>query len=305
MATPVPAVDRAAAVMTYLSERQFSAHSLTEIARGAGINKATCSAILTALAAHALVERDDDRRYSLGPQLLRLAHAYREQFRAFILGREEICRLSIDVGLSCSATVVDKGQLVTLDIFGDTSPGYMPHRIGRIVPFTPPHGTIFKAWSSPEEIDIWLAEVERQGGGQAEQLKASVSAIRARGYSLGSEHDFDVELDRALKFLEQVGVDADGVSVASLVAAKFRDYRAAGVTEDSEDAYFNFVLGPVFGHDGSVVMSVNLFGGPGQIRRRDLDTLGPRLLATAQKITEMVGGVHPLDLAAISSGTPL
>jgi DNA-binding IclR family transcriptional regulator len=303
MATAVPAVDRAASILAYLKERQFDAHSLSDIAHGTGIHKATCAAILTALANHKLVSRDGDTlRYTLGPELIGLAQAYREQHRAFTIGRAEMYRLAIDVGLSCSATVVDGSDLVTVDIFGDTRPSHMPHRIGRIVPFTPPNGTVFKAWSSPEEVELWLDEAERQGGGDRDKLLAAVGAIRARGYSLGSEHDFHVELDRALKYLSEHGGEANRASVAAVVADRIRRFQDAGIDPNSDEAYYTFLLGPVFDHDGRVVMSVNLFGDPGDIRARDLKRLGPRLLETTDAITRMVGGVRPPDFAAQHGG---
>src|ERR1700722_14161995 len=101
MPTAVPAVDRASAVLRFLAGRPDEAIALSDVARETGVHKATCASILTVLTEQGLVTRDDRRRYSLGPELLRLGHAYTQRFPAFIAGRRELLKLSERLGLSC------------------------------------------------------------------------------------------------------------------------------------------------------------------------------------------------------------
>jgi DNA-binding IclR family transcriptional regulator len=157
-------------------------------------------------------------------------------------------------------------------------------------------GTIFKAWGTPEEIDDWLDRMAKQFDGDRASQLAAISSIRARGYSLGSEQDFNFELEDALRRLNRQDSDRRALEVAMMVANKIRNYKDA-TFDDSDHEPVNYLVGPVFDRRGRVVMSVNLFGKPKQITRRDLPRLGPELLATTEKITALIGGIHSADVA--------
>lgn len=77
-ARPVAAVDRALAVL-----RVFADHgrpALADIARGTGLYKSTVLRLLDSLVGAGFVQRHDDGRYRLGPQIPRLAVAYEAAF---------------------------------------------------------------------------------------------------------------------------------------------------------------------------------------------------------------------------------
>jgi IclR family acetate operon transcriptional repressor len=74
-AASVPAVERAAGILLALGNGGRDA-SLTELARGLGMNKSTAHNILETLARHGFVSRDGvTRKYRLGPALPVLGHA--------------------------------------------------------------------------------------------------------------------------------------------------------------------------------------------------------------------------------------
>lgn len=293
MATAVPAIDRAVAVLSFLRKRPFEGFTLSDIARETGVHKATCAAILTTMANHGMVSKSEPRKYTLGPELVGLSQAYRERYPAYTIGRSEIWNLAERTGVSCSAAVVDGDEVVILDIVGDTQPAHLASRIGLRVPLVPPNGTIFKAWGTADELNPWLDAMIRDFGGDRGQHVSAISAIRARGFSLGSEHDLHVELDEALRRLASVAGDPAGIEVAMMLVDKIRNYQGFGSRPGADDEPVNYLGGPVFGRDMRVVMSVNLFGRPGQIRRADVSKLGNELLATTTKITDMIGGVRP------------
>lgn len=75
---PVAAVDRALAVLGAIAD--LGRPSLADIARHSGLYKSTVLRLLDSLAGAGFVQRHDDGRYRLGPQIPRLAAAYEASF---------------------------------------------------------------------------------------------------------------------------------------------------------------------------------------------------------------------------------
>src|SRR6187200_249585 len=72
----VPAVDRAARTLRLLATRP-EGRGLSDLARDLDISKASLREILLTLGRYGLVERDADLRFTLGPEVSRLAGAPR------------------------------------------------------------------------------------------------------------------------------------------------------------------------------------------------------------------------------------
>jgi DNA-binding IclR family transcriptional regulator len=296
MATPVPAVDRATAILAFLAQRPQEPQSLSDTARATDIHKATCAAILSALANHDFVTRTADRRYALGPVLVALAHGYAERFPGTQLARHEIHRLSAELKLSASYCVLDGEEMVILDIAGNQKPEHVATRIGKRFPLVPPLGTIFKVWGTPDEIQAWMTRMEKEFEIPVDQQLEVISKIRSQGYSLSGEQDFHVELDAALRRIERSDSDSDvrGVTVAMMLADKIRQMRSInGGDEADQDGPVNYIVAPVFGPYHDVIACMNLFGDPGQIRRRDVPELAKHLLDAAGHVSASIHGSPP------------
>lgn len=76
----IAAVDRACRVLQAL-ERASDGTRLTDLARDTGLALATLSRLLASLEHAGLARRGPDKRYALGPALLRLGNAYRRSLR--------------------------------------------------------------------------------------------------------------------------------------------------------------------------------------------------------------------------------
>ena len=77
----VPAVDRAARTLQILATRP-EGRALSDLARDLDVSKASLREILLTLGRHGLVERDADLRFTLGPEVQRLADAPRRDLVA-------------------------------------------------------------------------------------------------------------------------------------------------------------------------------------------------------------------------------
>jgi DNA-binding IclR family transcriptional regulator len=294
MPTAVPALDRTMQILEVLRRHTSEPLTLSDIARATGIHKATVSSTLTTMASYDLVRRDDALRYSIGGGFVRLGHAFARQYPQFVHGREEIVRLVASTGLSCAAIARDGEDLVVLDMLGNSQPAHLYMRIGTRVPLVPPVGTIFKAWAKPDEMDAWIAAMQAEFGGERSEYLSAVTTLRARGFSLGGEHDFHLDLESALRRATRDQPD-DGrvLEVAMIVADKIRN-----LPDLEDDATpVNSVIGPVFGPDGQVAMSLNLYGDLGSLRHRDLPAVVPALLETCARATQRAGGRLPAGFA--------
>lgn len=289
MATAVPALDRTMQILEFLRQNASDRYTLSDISRATGIHKATCASTLNTLASYEMVHRDESRRYSVGNRFVGLSHAYASQYPAFVLGREEVVRLVARTELSCAMIVRDGADLVILDMLGNTQPAHLHMRIGMRVPLVPPVGTIFKAWSPTEELDAWIDQMHEQFGGEPADYLGAVTGLRARGFSLGGEHDIHLELESALRQVASAPSDTRVVEVAMIVADKIRNYSSAS----NGDEPVNSVIGPVFDPNGQVTMTLNLFGQLGAIRSRHLEKIAQPLLESCARITEKAGGRLP------------
>jgi DNA-binding IclR family transcriptional regulator len=288
MPTAVPALDRTVQILDLLSDRPLEPMTLSDIARATGIHKATCASMLNTLETYRMVHRDESRRYTIGSRFVALGNAYGRRYPGFVQGREELVKLAARTELSCAVIVREGEDLVILDMLGNSQPAHLQMRTGQRVPLVPPVGTIFKAWAGPDELADWIDRMQAGFGGERDAYLGAVSALRARGFSLGGEHDLQLQLDEVSRAAARQADDRV-LEVALIVADKIRNYSTAV----DGDEPVNSVIGPVFGPDGQVVMTVNLYGTLGSVRQRDLAGITPALLETCVRVTQLAGGRLP------------
>ncbi|MCY3577746.1 MAG: helix-turn-helix domain-containing protein, partial [bacterium] len=101
----VAAIERAVDVL-FLFSRSPSTLGVTEISRELGVSKAVVHRILTSLCEPGLLTVDpDSRRYALGPAVLELAAAYRDQLDVRELALDEMRRLSAETDETATLSV--------------------------------------------------------------------------------------------------------------------------------------------------------------------------------------------------------
>ncbi len=183
---PAPAVLRAMQVLEFLYRDHAAAPTMSEIARRTGLSKATCHSVLLALSEGGYVRRDPKSLvYSLGPGLISLGSAASSSLLLPAIARSEMEALSAALGVTTVAAVSAGSHLVAISTVSPAQSFQVSLPVGQMVPFAPPLGAAFIAWSTKREIEAWLdraprrlTEDERQHFGEA------LSVVREQGYSV-------------------------------------------------------------------------------------------------------------------------
>jgi DNA-binding IclR family transcriptional regulator len=301
VATPVPAVERAGSILGLLAEQPGRELTASQVAARLGMSKATCFAILVCLTRLHLLRRDPARKtYGLGPELVHLGWASIEQGPGIAVARGEMFGLARDLDVGCFVCRLVDDDMVILDRAGTEVGAFdLPALDALVVAARPPLGSVFFAWSSPEEIDAWLT---RAGGATTERdlevNRRALSAIRARGYSIGGGMEVQLQLEQ---LLERLGTTdgADRLALALTLADLVRG-TPAGV-DGAVRHPISHLLAPAFDASGAVALTLTIVGRPGQVHDGNVERYAGALLAALDRITAAIGGRRPvLSVAALT-----
>jgi DNA-binding IclR family transcriptional regulator len=293
MARRAPAVERSIAIINLLASRPDRRFSLSEIARDLGLNKATLHAILFTLTeAGYLVREEGSKTYTLGPALIAVGNSALQTYPAAHAALPEMESLSSDLGLDCVASAAIHGEIVILARTGTPGPFGINVQPGQRIPLTPPLGTVFVAWSEPEEIDRWLSSVGPSvPQGKLERYRAAVEEVRSRGYSIGLARG---EYRRLVEALRAAG-DEPRASLEEGVLGLRTDEYALIELDRAESYRLNHIGAPVFGPDGEVALALFLIGFQDQIPAEQVPKYADRLVEAGSKITRAIKGREPGD----------
>ena len=114
--------------MVVLGALEQGPRTLAELVDATGLSRATTHRLAAALAAHSMVRRDDDGRYSLGLRLIGLGHAAAEAVPGWLDARPALAWLQGETGESVQLFVRDGGERVCVESLG------APHELRTIVP---------------------------------------------------------------------------------------------------------------------------------------------------------------------------
>jgi DNA-binding IclR family transcriptional regulator len=265
VARPAPAIARTVALLNFLAAHPDEAFSLSELARRLDINKATAHAMLLELSdAGYLLRHPTTKSYTLGPALIAVGTAAGgRQLEVVDYARDEMRRLSDELGVQCVASAAIGEEIVLLARTGDPQP------LGLSV-------------QGPEEIDRWLRHV---GPGTSEaqlaRYRAAVDAVRRRGYSIG--------LDAARTLGPRPLRDA-AVQVVEEVP---HDEYILLELEGSVSYRLSHIAAPVFGNDGRVALALTLMGFRHELTAEQVPEHAARLQSATRAVTRAVHGKGP------------
>ena len=194
----VATIERAVGVL-FLFAHSSGTLGVTEISRELGVSKAVVHRILASLCERGLLIADpQSRRYALGPAVMELAAAYRDQLDVRTLALDEMRRLSAEMDETATLSVRYGNRRVYVDQITPPREVKMTVPIGGSFPLhAGASSKAFLAWLNTEGIDRYLAEnpLDALTGAtivSADELRAELGRIRLQGFavSLGErQHD--------------------------------------------------------------------------------------------------------------------
>ncbi|MFH8447228.1 flavin reductase [Streptomyces sp. NPDC018026] len=115
-----------------------------------------------------------------------------EHFRLVDELRPRMAQASRELGVEVVATALLEDEVVALATSGHPEPGRLPTRVGQRMPYQPPLGAAFAAWSDPKR---WVARLPNE---QREHARALARRVRERGWSATLGESGNLDLERAL-----------------------------------------------------------------------------------------------------------
>lgn len=246
MARPALSAARGIEIIDLLAAEPGRALSMSEIARRAGINVASCHAVLTVLTERGYLRREG-KAYGLGPALFAAGQA--ALVGQPLLAHAEVAARALLAELDLPVTVT---ALVGSEIVGVLSLGGGDQpllRVGARRALVPPTGAAFVAWSGEEEIARWAARSPDRNPAAIGALRRGASAMRDRGFEVLLNTPEVNRLASRLRSFSTTGSLRMGPGMVLLET--IRDARAydvmmiaAPVFDRAGGCAFNLCLGP-------------------------------------------------------------
>jgi DNA-binding IclR family transcriptional regulator len=166
---------------------------LSDLARRAGLDKATVRRLLMALAAHRLIEQEPrSRRYRLGAGLSRLARIRDAHFPFVRLAAPVVRELSQETGETVHLSEFSAGALLTVHVALSAKANRVNVDVGQVLPL---HGTAsgiaFLAASRLEAVGAYLEKPLQAFTSftvtQPDELLKVIALAASRGYSRSAQ----------------------------------------------------------------------------------------------------------------------
>jgi len=237
--------------MQLLATEPDRSFSLADITRRLDISRATGHAILTTLAVHQWVLRDEESaEYSCGPAIAALGRPSHN--RAF---RPVLTELSESIGTQVLLVRRAGASLQIIDAVGEslTAPRLGP---GYRIPLVAPFGRDYVAWAAESAQQAWLG-----AGEPATRLRKRLAAVlqetRRRGYVI---ERLSPEYIRVYSALRAMAIDGEPDTITRRLAWSFADLTLVdylpGELDGTGTHTIATIAAPVRDADGLVTMSV-------------------------------------------------
>jgi len=291
---PSPAVLRACDVLDLLATTPGETRSVSEVARDLGMSRATCDAVLLALAERGLVERSPtDRRYALGAACIGIGDAARTSGAAVAAITPVADELARALG-ACVAVVRRAGDELRVERVLDHGPVFGARaRPGEAIPLVPPFGAVFLAWAPEPEVAAWLDRADPPLSAADRSRYATALALTR---DLGCALSVARQRTDLLEVLEDL-VDAPSPERLrerdALIREMARTDYLPVTPEPSAPSRINQISAPVFDHDGRVALAVMVLGPATDLSPAEVAALTDRVREAGSRATTRIGGTTP------------
>jgi flavin reductase (DIM6/NTAB) family NADH-FMN oxidoreductase RutF/DNA-binding IclR family transcriptional regulator len=218
-----------------------------------------------------------------------------QQLRQVDLIRGRLEELAADLGCMVNSGAQLGDEVVIVAVAGGG--GDDGTLVGQRLPFLPPSGSVFAAWSSAAEIDDWLAHGRRrpEDDGTSDivtRWRRGLKNVRRRGYSVGLLSPGHRALAAFLETAAHDPAAAPSVDLLDVLQALVFD-----PDELTEEAMHEVrqISAPVFDEHGRVALALTAYGFRSPVG--SVAAYIEHVCAAAASATRAIGGVSAEDRA--------
>ena len=210
-----------------------------------------------------------------------------EKLRLVDIARPEMERLGAELGVECLATALIGDEMVILASTGMPNGRRAPTRVGQRIPFVPPLGAIFVAWSE-SLMPAWAGRPEGHSA-EADGYRELIDRVRTRGWSMGLGSTTHRELEAALARMTLSGPAPDELEGVQRAIDKLGgEYEPEDLEEGRPYAVQNVNV-PVFGAGGTVDLLLSVYGLPEFSTLADVERYADALRRASDAVSQRVG----------------
>jgi DNA-binding IclR family transcriptional regulator len=186
VARPALSASRSIEVIDFLAAFPSRSFTLSEIARAAKINVASCHAVLAALTERGYLARSANQRtYTLGPALVAVGEAALKSQPLIARAKAAAQELFAETGAPVLLSTRIGDEIVGVVSIADAAGRGPGLSVGERRPLVPPVGASFLAWSPEAVIEAWIARsAAPHHDALAQEWRHSVGLTRKRGFQV-------------------------------------------------------------------------------------------------------------------------
>ena len=289
-----PPTQRVVALLDHVVAHPGARFGLSELSRSLQISKPTCLGIVTTLTDTGWLDCDpESRTYGVGPALVSAGRLAKQTVPGAQAAERHLAELATRYQQPCTASAVVGNEIVVLaSVRGDgRAAGAMT---GSRYPFAPPVGLMYVLWDSDAAFERWL-RIRPTLPVTLDQahLRTVVAECRARGYLVEGLTEVGARLHTLMAGVAAYDLpdEVRGLVGEMVSTLGERVYLGAELTARGKHPT-HLLAAPTFGIDGRQEMVLTLYVGEA-ITGAEISRRGKALMATAEAVTEEVGGVPP------------
>jgi DNA-binding IclR family transcriptional regulator len=297
---------RAIKVIDFLAAHSTDSFTLSQISSEVGLSHGSAHRIMASLTAARYVTRHPQHRtYSLGVALVGIGQAALERHCNIDIARREMIRVSEELNVQCSASVVIEDELLILSKHGTPQSPPGVSRVGDRRPFLPPIGIANVAWCEPEVVQAYLANAPSDLAPEVQhRLHTAIRLVRERGYSVVAGGTTIAELGQIASVQREQKDPVYWGQVHDLIRRLTPDEVQLVNLADAWGTGVGYITAPVFSPKGEVALELAIAGLPRNLSPEEIECYAARLRAAASVVMSETQGRIPTSKNSIGQLTP-
>ena len=287
MARPALSAERSLDVLDILAAFPNRGFSLSEIARLAKINSASCHAILNVLVSKGYLKRGSNgRSFLLGPALVAIGRAALKSQPLVISAEPVVEELAQELGVPVLLNTLAGDDILCVLSHPAPSGRYAGMEVGERLPLVAPAGAPFMAWSTEEQIEQWIARAALPHRAElAEGWRHMLALTRQRGFQVTLRMNDGTTISAMMSEMASRRGTINYKDEVARYVNSLDGHFIQPETIEPERAYEIVVIAsPLFDQKGTVAYNLCLTGFPDQLSGATILNYADRLVGACVRI---------------------